>query len=60
MNTIQLRSTFQLRPALLLIALLTTLVGCGSGSGAKTEPKPDTNTGNGGGDDFSYKGANPA
>ena len=60
MKTIQLGSTFQLRPTLLLIALLSSLVGCGSGSGAKTEPKPDTNTGNGGGEDFSYKGSNPA
>jgi hypothetical protein len=59
-NTIQLCSTFQLRSGLLLIALLATLAGCGSGSGSKIETNPNTNPGNGGGDDFSYKGSNPA
>ena len=60
MNTIQLSSTVQLRPALLALALLALLVGCGSGSGAKTETKPNTDTGNSGGEAFSYKGTNPA
>jgi hypothetical protein len=57
-------NNIQLRPSLLAVMLLTsliaTLAGCGSGSGTKTETNPNTNTGNGGSGDFSYKGTNPA
>ncbi|WP_435782250.1 LamG domain-containing protein [Cellvibrio sp.] len=59
-STLLFRSTLPLRSALLLVALIVSLVGCGSGSGAKTEPNPNTNPGGGSGEDFSYKGNNPA
>lgn len=59
MTTIQMRR-HPLLSGVILGLLLAALAGCGSGSGSKTETNPNTNPGGGSGEDFSYKGNNPA